>query len=210
MIGVSLLMPASADAASGPYIRVTTVEHKAAYNGGDASIRPGAVRARENVVIVARYLTVFKSGRVFRRLTQNAVSLPVGSYRTITRATYRTFTVRQGRRVYRNGFHFKGPLRPLTISNGGIRHVINGSGDHNTSTFSIPRNQWKIAYTFDCSNFGAAGNFIVEVDRPNGDFVDAPVNALARHGSGSTFEHASGRFFLQITSECEWQIVISA
>jgi hypothetical protein len=52
-----------------------------------------------------------------------------------------------GHRVYRNGFHFKGHLEPLQISDGGVRRVINGSGNHQTSTFSIPDNQWKVGYS---------------------------------------------------------------
>jgi hypothetical protein len=48
------------------------------------------------------------------------------------------------------------------------------------------------------------------VDRPNGDYYDGPVNVIARRGSSSTHEHGSGRFFLDITSECDWTVVISA
>jgi hypothetical protein len=67
---------------------------------------------------------------------------------------------------------------------------VAGSGIKQTRDFTVPA-EWTIEYTYNCSNFGSAGNFIVYVYNSDGslDSNDSGVNELGRQGTGSTANH---------------------
>jgi hypothetical protein len=72
---------------------------------------------------------------------------------------------------------------------------------------------FKVAYHFDCSSFGASGNFIVTPTDANGNDLAGPeVNRLAANGDGTadgyTFGHQNG-MHLQIISECSWHVTVT-
>ena len=70
------------------------------------------------------------------------------------------------------------------------------------------RTVWAITYQFDCARYGAAGNFQVVV-YTQGQLVEVAVNGVAWSGHGQAFEqHAAGETYLQINSECDWQVVV--
>ena len=89
--------------------------------------------------------------------------------------------------------------------NGGAGLDASGSGAHSTQTFTVPTN-WTLAWSYDCSTFGSSGNFVVNVQ---GASV-LGVNELGSGGSGTESYHSGGTVWLEINSECSWQVKASA
>ena len=89
--------------------------------------------------------------------------------------------------------------------NGGTGLSTSGSGSHSTQTFTVPAN-WKLAWSYDFSAFGSSGNFMVDVQ---GALVQG-VNELGSGGSGTESYHSGGTVWLEINSECSWQVKASA
>ncbi len=75
----------------------------------------------------------------------------------------------------------------------------------NTASFS-QIGAWTMNWTYDCSNFGLAGNFIVNV---NGSTADTGPNELSTSGSGTDYYYDSGTFSLGVNSECNWTINVA-
>jgi len=89
-------------------------------------------------------------------------------------------------------------LRPL--------RDVTGRGYRTTQRFRTPAT-WAITYRFDCTRYGAEGNFQVVV-YAQGRLVEVAVNRVAWHGYGRAFEQqVAGETHLQINSECDWQVV---
>jgi hypothetical protein len=89
---------------------------------------------------------------------------------------------------------------------------VAGSGIKQTRDFTVPA-EWTIEYTYNCSNFASAGNFIVYVYKSDGslDSNDSGVNELGKQGSGSTANHNdAGTVYLTIDSECNWTVTAVA
>ncbi len=80
-----------------------------------------------------------------------------------------------------------------------------GNGIKNTASFN-GTGHWRIDYTFDCHDFGQAGNFIIDVLDGQGNEVDAAANALAVRGSDTTYETYVGTASLKVNSECAWTV----
>ncbi|HXW33939.1 MAG TPA: hypothetical protein VEJ87_05120, partial [Acidimicrobiales bacterium] len=59
---------------------------------------------------------------------------------------------------------------------------------------------WTMAWSYNCSNYGSPGNFIVTV---NGSFSDNGTNELNSAGSGIDYYYDTGTFSLSIESECD-------
>ena len=69
---------------------------------------------------------------------------------------------------------------------------------------------WTMAWSYDCSAFGSAGNFIVNVNQPAGDPVsDIGANELGSGGAGTDSYVDAGTFSLNVNSECAWSITVS-
>jgi hypothetical protein len=79
---------------------------------------------------------------------------------------------------------------------------VEGSGIKTTQRFQVP-DEWAIGWSYDCSNFGGSGNFIVSVD---GDVSDTAANQLGASGHDVSYEHSGGNVYLQINSECDWHV----
>jgi hypothetical protein len=85
--------------------------------------------------------------------------------------------------------------------------TFSGSGIKNTAQFTVTDN-WKLAYTYDCSGAGGSGNFIVNEDGGN-DFSGAQVNELGAGGSSSTMVYGdAGTHYLSVNSECSWTMKV--
>jgi hypothetical protein len=82
---------------------------------------------------------------------------------------------------------------------------VQGTGIHTTQWFHAP-SEWKIAWSYDCTAFGYRGNFSVDLWSGPTSLVDGVSNVLGMRGSGMTYEHQGGRFYLKINSECNWHI----
>ena len=84
---------------------------------------------------------------------------------------------------------------------------IGTSGD--TPQFSQTGN-WTMAWSYNCSSFGSAGNFSVTVNQPSGDLTeDNGPNELGLSGSGTDYYTDTGAFSLSVISECDWSITVS-
>jgi hypothetical protein len=89
------------------------------------------------------------------------------------------------------------PAKPTVVL------TAHGSGIKNTAPFTTGDN-WTVTYTFDCTGFGQAGNFMVS------DENDMPlVNELKLKGTGSTPQYNAGTHHLQINSECDWTLTVT-
>jgi Protein of unknown function (DUF2510) len=83
--------------------------------------------------------------------------------------------------------------------------TFTGSGQENTPRFTVT-STWKLVYSFSCSDFGQAGNFIVREDG-GADSSGVSVNDLAVSKSASTWGYDdAGSHYLQIDSECAWKV----
>src|SRR5450759_45859 len=84
---------------------------------------------------------------------------------------------------------------------------IGSSG--NTPQFSQSGN-WTLAWSYNCSNRGSAGNFIVHINQPPGDLAsDNGPNELGMSGSGTDSYFDTGVFSLSVNSGCDWSITVS-
>jgi hypothetical protein len=81
---------------------------------------------------------------------------------------------------------------------------LKGSGIKRSKRFTAA-GDWIIQWSYDCSDFGYKGNFIVTVE---GDTFDVAVNELGKKGKGTQNEYDTGRMFLEINSECDWHVVV--
>jgi hypothetical protein len=80
---------------------------------------------------------------------------------------------------------------------------LTGSGIKNTAQFTTG-DSWTLSYTYDCSDFGGTGNFIVS------DETGMPlVNELQDKGSGSSPQYSAGTHHLEINSECKWTVKVT-
>jgi len=84
--------------------------------------------------------------------------------------------------------------------------TFSGSGTQSTAPFTVSAN-WAVAYSFDCSNFGYKGNFIIMED---GSFSGAmDVNVLDIKKSGTSYAYGdAGTHYLKVTTECAWTIKV--
>ena len=98
-----------------------------------------------------------------------------------------------------------GPLgTPATFTNGSIG--LSGT----TQQFSIAA-PWTMTWSYNCSNYGSSGIFAVYVNQPAGDSaLDIGPSELGTSGSGTDSYTDSGIFNLDILSECDWSITVSA
>ena len=86
---------------------------------------------------------------------------------------------------------------------------ITGSGSKSTAKFTAA-SDWDLNWSYDCSNFGEQGNFIVSIY--NGDstmsFENTGVNQLGKSDASVEHYHTGGTFYLTVNSECKWKIQV--
>jgi hypothetical protein len=85
---------------------------------------------------------------------------------------------------------------------------LQGSGTKQTQKFTAA-SDWDLEWSYDCSNFGQQGNFIVTVYDSDGtmSFDNTAVNQLGKSGSDVQHYHKGGTYYLSVNSECSWHIV---
>jgi hypothetical protein len=101
------------------------------------------------------------------------------------------------------------PAQPAAKTAAAAKTVatFSGSGIQNTARFTVT-DTWKLAYSFNCSSFGYAGNFQVYEDGGS-DFSGLSVNDLAMSKTSSTWAYNdAGTHYLEINSECSWTVKI--
>jgi hypothetical protein len=85
--------------------------------------------------------------------------------------------------------------------------TLAGSGTKQTQTFTAA-GEWDLNWTYDCSQAGGNGNFIVTVYNADGSvsFENTPVNQMGASGTDVQHYHTGGKFYLDINSECSWTV----
>jgi hypothetical protein len=85
--------------------------------------------------------------------------------------------------------------------------TFSGSGTQKTAQFAVTDN-WKLAYSFDCSGFGQKGNFQVFEDG-GGDLTGVIINDLAMSKSATSWAYGdAGKHYLEVNSECSWKVTV--
>jgi len=84
---------------------------------------------------------------------------------------------------------------------------IMGSGTKSTQNFTAG-SDWDLYWTYDCSNFGGRGNFMVTVYNSDGtvSYNNVPVNQLGQSDFDVEHYHTGGTYYLEVNSECNWHI----
>lgn len=95
------------------------------------------------------------------------------------------------------------PAQPQTVMS------ISGTGTKSTQTFTVNSN-WQMQWSYDCSNFGDQGNFQVFIYTSSGSmsFDNAMVNEAGMSGSDTEYYHTGGTYYLEVNSECSWNIKV--
>jgi hypothetical protein len=96
---------------------------------------------------------------------------------------------------------------PTPAPTPGLVFEQRASGSASTRTFVVGE-AWTLAWSYDCSNFGTQGNFIVYAKRADGSTVGA-VNQLGRSGASTDYFHQGGSLYLEVSSECAWHITVT-
>jgi hypothetical protein len=83
-----------------------------------------------------------------------------------------------------------------------------GSGAQTTAKFTTGTDDWDLAYTYDCTQFGGTGNFIVDIYQSDGtpSFDNNGANELGAGAIRLQHFHTGGTFYLTINSECTWHV----
>ncbi len=81
-----------------------------------------------------------------------------------------------------------------------------GTDTHQTRLFRVNGSEWHIAWSYNCQSWGSKGNFSVEIHTRSGDLFNVAANQLGNVGRGTDYEHQGGTFYLDIDSECAWNI----
>jgi hypothetical protein len=85
---------------------------------------------------------------------------------------------------------------------------VTGNGIKQTASFTAG-SEWTISYRYDCTAFGQSGNFAVTIMDTSGGLVNVAANELGTKGTAASVQHESGRFYLEVNSECSWHIVVT-
>lgn len=108
------------------------------------------------------------------------------------------------------------PVNPPPTSAAPSKHVVfhlKGNGEmSSTKTFTVLNSDYSIAYTYNCSNFGMSGNFILdEMQKGNDGFDTSVANEIGKKGSSTAYMHdgpAEG-VYLSVNSECSWTLTVT-
>jgi len=91
---------------------------------------------------------------------------------------------------------------------------ISGSGIKSSKEFAASGDSVDVTYTYNCSSFGAEGNFIINFYGANSlgpDIPDGIANDLGMSGGDTSTEYlngATGPFHLEVNSECKWTVKV--
>jgi hypothetical protein len=87
---------------------------------------------------------------------------------------------------------------------------ISGSGSKSTQTFTV-NDSWQMQWSYDCSSTGGQGNFQVFIFTGAGAMSEdnEGVNQLGASGSDTEYYHTGGSYYLEVNSECSWNIKVT-
>lgn len=98
------------------------------------------------------------------------------------------------------------PANPATLLD------LSGSGNQTTQMFTTQADNWDMAWTYNCNNFGQYGSFDITVSNSDGSLTwqDVGVSETALSsgltGSGTEHYHTGGTLYLQVGTECNWTV----
>jgi hypothetical protein len=86
---------------------------------------------------------------------------------------------------------------------------LSGNGTKTTQKFTAG-GDWDLNWSYDCSNFGYQGNFIVMIYDGNGSlsFSNTGINQLGMSDSGVEHYHNRGTYYLVVNSTCSWKVQV--
>jgi hypothetical protein len=94
---------------------------------------------------------------------------------------------------------------------------MSGNGIQNSAPFLVSASPVTATYTYDCSGFGTAGNFIADMLSGNqsdlGSDDQSIANALGMSGSATTTLYPANTgsdYHLSVNSECDWTVTVNA
>jgi hypothetical protein len=96
--------------------------------------------------------------------------------------------------------------------------TLSGTGIRSSKSFNWSGHSIDVDYSYNCSNFGTKGNFILMFYGANslGPTVpDILVNDVADKGGSTTTEHLhylsgpTGPFHVDVNSECQWALTVT-
>jgi hypothetical protein len=83
-----------------------------------------------------------------------------------------------------------------------------GSGINKTPSFTTS-GSWEIDWSYDCTNLGKSGSFQISVYESSSNAqVDVAAIALGAKGSDVAQEDQGGTYYLQVSSECNWHVIV--
>lgn len=83
-----------------------------------------------------------------------------------------------------------------------------GSGINKTPSFTTSGG-WEIDWAYDCTNLGQSGTFQISVyETASNAGVDIAAIALGAKGSDVAQEDQGGTYYLQVSSECNWHVIV--
>jgi len=90
---------------------------------------------------------------------------------------------------------------------------INGSGFKWTPKFTVPNgdNGWLLQYIYNCAHiYGHSGLTTIEVQGygSNSHFFDIAADVTGRIGGSTYYSHRTGTFALNMTTDCDWTVVV--
>lgn len=88
-----------------------------------------------------------------------------------------------------------------------VLYSKSGSGAGSTPNFTTGA-EWQVDWTYNCSNFGSQGNFIISAGNA-ADISFPSVNELGTSGADTAYVHSDpGSHSLSINSECSWTVKV--
>jgi hypothetical protein len=89
-----------------------------------------------------------------------------------------------------------------------VLYQQSGSGIESGAQFTVPASDkgWNEVWSYDCSNFGMAGNFATTINGYGSAALtnDSGTNQLGTSGSGTNHYYDTGTFSIDVNSLCHW------
>ncbi len=107
------------------------------------------------------------------------------------------------------------PAPPAPGATPTILLKLSGNGINTSKPFSATGDSFTMTYAYDCTSFGYAGNFVVDVYGTNAldpALPDGAVNELGMKGGPTTttvyLNGQPGPFHIEVNSECSWGVIV--
>ncbi len=129
------------------------------------------------------------------------VSVPAQPETTVTNTASGTNTKTESTPTAKTSVPDQAPATQQTLLD------ISGSGTKTTQKFTAA-GDWDLNWSYDCSNFGYAGNFAVMIYDGDGSmsYKNALINQSGKSGTDVEHYHNGGTYYLVVNSVCKWKM----